>query len=76
MLNEKLRATVEHLADLPGDEQEQLAAQIEAWLSDRQWDALLEDPRGDAFVAQLIEEAKAGPLYPWPGEDEEKAIAC
>ncbi|HUY77597.1 MAG TPA: hypothetical protein VMV29_12565 [Ktedonobacterales bacterium] len=68
MLNEKLQAVVERLADLPGDAQDELAAQIEAWLLDRQWDALLEDPIGDAFIAELKHEAQAGPLYPWPGK--------
>lgn len=67
MLNEKLQMAVERLSNLPSEEQAQRAAQIESWLADRQWDALLEDPRGDAFVAELMREAATGPLFSWPG---------
>jgi len=68
MLSERLQIVVERLADLPDDAQVELAARIGAWLSDREWDALLDDPRGDAFVTELMREAQAGPLYPWPGK--------
>lgn len=66
MLIEKLREAVEHAAELPLTEQEQLAAAIDTWLAEKQWDNALEDPRGDAFVAELMQEAHDGPLYPWP----------
>ena len=66
MLIEKLRAAVEHAAELPPTEQEQLAAAIDTWLAEKQWDDALEDSHGDAFVAELMQEAHDGSLYPWP----------
>jgi predicted negative regulator of RcsB-dependent stress response len=69
MLAKNLSAVIKRLAQVPDDAQDEMATLIEAWLSDRQWDALLEDPRGDAFVAQLMTAAAAGPYYPWPGDE-------
>ena len=58
MLNEKLQAAIDEAATLSPEAQEALAAQIESWLADARWDALLEDPRGDAFVAELFQQAQ------------------
>ena len=66
MLNEKLQAAIDEAATLSPEAQEELAAQIESWLADARWDALLEDPRGDAFVAELFEQAQKGPFRPFP----------
>lgn len=76
MLNEKLQAAINEAATLSPEAQEALAAQIESWLADARWDALLEDPRGDAFVAELFEQARKGPFRPFPtpadmGDEEE-----
>ena len=77
MRDEKLQAAIERMAELSAiermaelsdKEQAQLAAQIEAWLPDRTWDALLEDPHGDAVVAELMREAQDSSFYPWPGK--------
>ena len=70
MLNEKSRAAINEAATLPPEAQEALAAQIEAWLADARWDALIEDPRGDSFVAELFQQAKKGPFRSLPGADE------
>lgn len=76
MLNEKLQAAIDEAATLSPEAQEELAAQIESWLADARWDALLEDPREDAFVAELFQQARKGPFRPFPTpvdmEDEEE----
>ncbi len=36
------------------------------WDDEAEWDALIEDPRGDAFVAELFEQAQRGPFRPFP----------
>jgi len=76
MLNEKLQAAINEPATLSPEAQEELAVQIESWLADSRWDALLEDPRGDAFVAELFQQAQKGPFRPFPtpkdmGDEEE-----
>ena len=64
MLNEKLQAAINEAATLSPEAQEELAAQIESWLADARWDALLESPESDAFLDELIQEAKNGPTAP------------
>jgi hypothetical protein len=71
-----LQAAINEAATLSPEAQEELAAQIESWLADGRWDALLEDPRGDAFVAEFFEQAQKGPFRPFPtpadmGDEEE-----
>jgi hypothetical protein len=59
-----MEAAINDAATLPPEAQEALAARIESWLADARWDALLEDPRADAFVAELFREAREGPTHP------------
>ena len=66
MLNEKLQAAIKEATTLSPEAQEELAAQIESWLADARWNTLLEDPRGDALVAELFEQARKGPFRPFP----------
>ena len=70
MLNEKLQAAINEAATLSPEAQEALAAQIEAWLADARWDALLETPESQAFLDELIEEARNGPTAPCEWDDE------
>jgi len=72
MLNEKLLAAINEAAALSPEAQEELAAQIESWLADARWDTLLESPESDAFLDELIQEAKNGPTAPCEWEDEDK----
>jgi hypothetical protein len=57
-----LQAAINEAATLSPEAQKELAAQIESWLADGRWDALLEDPRGDAFVAEFFEQAQKGAI--------------
>ena len=66
MLNEKSRAALTAAATLSPEAQEALAAQIEAWLANARWDALIEDPRGDVFVAELFQQARRESFRPLP----------
>ncbi len=73
MLNEKLQAAINEAATLSPEAQEALAAQIESWLADARWDALLESPESDAFLDELIQEAKNGPTTPCKWDDESES---
>jgi hypothetical protein len=64
MLNEKLQAAIDKAATLSPEAQEALAAQIESWLADARWDALLETPESHAFLEELIQDARNGPTAP------------
>ena len=72
MLNEKLQAAINEAATLSPEAQEELAAQIESWLADARWDALLESPESQEFLNELIQEAKNGPTAPCEWDDEAK----
>jgi hypothetical protein len=72
VLNEKLQAAINEAATLSPEAQEELAAQIESWLADARWDALLETPESDAFLDELIQEAKNSPTAPCEWDDEAK----
>ena len=65
MLDEKLQAAINEAATLSPEAQEELAAQIESWLADACWDALFETPESQAFLDELIQEAKNGPTAPY-----------
>lgn len=67
MLSEKPQAAIEHLATLSPEAQEALAAQIESWLANARWGALLATSGSHAFLDQLIDEAKNGPPLPANG---------
>ena len=72
MLNEKLQAAINEAATLSPEAQEELATQIESWLADARWDALLETPESQAFLDELIQEARNSPTAPCEWDDEAK----
>lgn len=70
MLIEKLQATVDSMARLSPQQQEELAERIKEALADivdeAEWDVLIADPRSAAFLDELVAEAEQGPLLPFP----------
>ncbi len=57
---DELRHAVEHAQlQLSEDAQRQLAAQIEEWLDEQEWDALVNSPHGQEALARLIASADA-----------------
>jgi hypothetical protein len=70
MIAEGLKAALEHAAeraaDLSPEEQARLAVQIESAIDNAIWDAQLRDPRNDAAIAALIDEAKRDERLPFP----------
>jgi hypothetical protein len=59
MLDE-LRHAVEHAQRLPDEARRHLATQIEAWLGERKWDAIVGSPHGQEVLAKLIAQAHEG----------------
>jgi hypothetical protein len=70
MINEKFRAFVAHVEQLPPEVQDQLADALAEALDDAQWQAQFDDPCSAPALDRLIEKAKNGPWLPWPSEDE------
>jgi hypothetical protein len=66
MLTERLKAALESAEQLPPDAQEELAQAIERAIDNAIWKALLADPRSGPVLDEMIEEAKRGPLLPFP----------
>ena len=57
---DELRNAVEHAQQKLSDEaQRYLAAQIEEWLDEQEWDELVSSPKGQEALARLISEADA-----------------
>jgi len=59
MVDELLRAFEQAQQQLSGDAQRQLAAQIEAWLDEQEWDAIVSSPEGQETLERLAAEAHA-----------------
>jgi hypothetical protein len=57
-MNERLRAIVERVEQLPDVDQEALAALLEEELEEREWDALTKRPGAHAFHEQLRAELR------------------
>jgi len=57
---------MDHLSQLPTEDQERLALQIEEVLDEALWDAQFADPRSEAFFDAMVAEAERGPLLPLP----------
>jgi guanylate kinase len=55
---EELRQVIEQAQQQPEEIQRHLAAQIEEWLEERQWDVLVSSPHGQQTLARLIAEAE------------------
>ncbi len=66
MMTDRFRALVERVEQLPPDEQNQIAEEIEETLDNAEWHALLADPRSEAVLDALLAEAKQSPKRPWP----------
>jgi hypothetical protein len=54
---DELRHAVEQAQQLSEDAQRHLAAQIEEWLDEQEWDALVSSPKGQETLSRLIAEA-------------------
>ena len=57
-MNERLRAVVERVEQLPDVDQEALAALLEEELEEREWDTLTKRPGAHAFHEQLRAELR------------------
>ena len=66
VLIERLQTVVDHLAQLPAEQQERLAEEIEDILDEALWDAQFADPRSEAFFDTLVAEAQQRLLRPFP----------
>ncbi len=66
MLIERLQSVVDLLAQLPSEQQERLAEELEDIIDEALWDAQFADPRSEAFFDTLVAQAKRGPLLPFP----------
>ena len=58
MLSERLQAAISNAAQLPADAQDKVAAELENAILNAQWDADLDDPQNDAWLAEWIAEAR------------------
>lgn len=69
MLTERLKAAIERAAQLPPDAQEKVAAQLESAIANALWDADLNDPANDKWLAEWIAEARRDETvgFPYPG---------
>lgn len=57
---DELRQVFEQAQQQFSDEaQRQLAAQIEAWLSEQEWDAIVSSPEGQETLERLATDARA-----------------
>lgn len=54
---EELRQVIEHVQQLSEEEQRRLAAHIEEWLDEQEWDATVSSPHGQQTLSRLIAEA-------------------
>jgi hypothetical protein len=66
MLTERLKSAFEHAKQLPPEEQDRIAQEIESAIDNALWDAELNDPQYDDVLRELIEEAKREPGSPFP----------
>jgi hypothetical protein len=54
----ELRGAVEHAQQLSEDAQRLLAAQVEEWLDESEWDTIVGSPHEQAILAKLVAEAR------------------
>jgi hypothetical protein len=59
MVDELRQALEQAQQRLSDDAQRLLAAQIEAWLDEQEWDALVSSPQGQETLERLAAEARA-----------------
>ncbi len=66
MLTERLKAAVDNAAQLPPDAQEKIAMHIEGAIANAHWDADLNDPENDEWLAEWIAEARQDETADFP----------
>jgi hypothetical protein len=66
MLTKRLQAAVDDAAQLPPEAQDAVAAEIESIIKDARWDALLSDPRSDAVLRRMVEDAEREEAVSFP----------
>ena len=66
MLTERLKAAIEHAAQLDPESQEKVAAQLESAIANANWDADLNDPQNDAWLSEWIAEARQDETIDFP----------
>jgi hypothetical protein len=69
MLDERLQALLHDLEQLPAQDQQRLADQIEEWLDSVEWTRILNEPGPDALYEAAIEEIRQGQAQPLKSED-------
>ncbi len=62
MLDERLQALLHNLEQLPEQDQQRLADQIEEWLDSIEWARILNEPGPDALYEAALEEFVKGKL--------------
>ncbi len=69
MLDERLQALLHNLEQLPAQDQQRLADQIEEWLDSIEWTRILNEPGPDALYEAAMEEIRQGETQPLKPED-------
>jgi hypothetical protein len=72
MLDERLQALLHDLEQLPAQDQQRLADQIEEWLDSIEWARVLNEPGPDALYEAAMEEIRKGETQPLKSEDFEE----
>lgn len=57
-MTDELRLAIEHAQRLPEESQRNLAAQIEAWLDEQEWNTITSSPAGQLRLAKLVAEGR------------------
>lgn len=73
MLDQRLQALMHDLEQLPSQDQQRLADQIEEWLDAIEWTRILNEPGPDALYEAALEEMRQGKTEPLKPEDFEGA---
>lgn len=69
MLDERLQALLHSLEQLPSEDQQHLADQIEEWLDDVEWKRVVNEPGSDALYEAAMDEIRQGKTKPLQDED-------
>lgn len=72
MLDDRLQALLHDLGQLPAQDQQRLADQIEEWLDAIEWVRVLNESEPDALYEAAIEEIRKGETHPLKPEDFEE----
>lgn len=69
MIDERLHALLLSLEQLPPEDQQRLADQIEEWPDDIEWKRILNEPGHDALYDAAMDEIRKGETKPLRTED-------